>query len=83
MSAVFLQVPKIMQQHEIKSLIESSIPNSSATVEIEGSHVHLNVVSSSFEGLSPVKRQQMVNAPLMDSIAQGIIHAVHIKTSTP
>ena len=72
-----------MQQAEIKALIESAIPESEASVEIDGSHVHLDVVSPAFAGLSPVKRQQMVNAPLMQSIADGVIHAVHIKTRTP
>lgn len=72
-----------MQQAEIKTLIESAIPDSTADVVVDGSHVHLEVTSATFAGLSPVKRQQMVNAPLMESIANGVIHAVHIKTKTP
>ncbi|WP_041522509.1 BolA family protein [Gilvimarinus agarilyticus] len=72
-----------MQAHEIQALIESHIADSQAQVTIEGSHVHLVVVSPAFAGVSPVKKQQMVYAVLTDQIASGVIHAVHMKTLTP
>ena len=72
-----------MQVEEIKALIESSIPDSEAQVQLEGNHAHLVVVSSAFEGLNPVKKQQLVYGCLQDAIASGAIHAVHMKTYTP
>lgn len=72
-----------MQVEEIKALIESAIPESEAQVQLEGNHAHLVIVSSSFEGLNPVKKQQLVYGCLQESIASGAIHAVHMKTYTP
>ena len=72
-----------MQENDIKKLIISAVANSAIEVRIEGSHVHLVVVSTEFEGLSAVKRQQKVYAALAATIASGAIHAVHMKTYTP
>ena len=72
-----------MQADDIQQLLESNIPNSEVTVSIDGSHVNLVVVSPAFEGLSPVKKQQLVYGALNDAIASGVIHAVHMKTYTP
>ncbi|WP_049723976.1 BolA family protein [Gilvimarinus polysaccharolyticus] len=72
-----------MQAAEIQTLIESHIADSQVQVTVEGSHVHLIVVSPAFAGLSPVKKQQMVYALLTEQIASGVIHAVHMKTLTP
>ncbi len=72
-----------MQTETVKSLVESKIPGSDAKVEIDGSHVHVTVVSAVFQGLSPVKKQQLVYGALAAEIASGVIHAVHMKTLTP
>lgn len=72
-----------MQVEEIKALLQQEIPQCQADVNIEGSHVHLVVVSELFDGVSPVKRQQRVNRALSGAIASGAIHAVHIKALTP
>lgn len=72
-----------MNEQDIQSLLESSIPDSQVQAQIDGSHVHLVVVSPAFEGLMPVKKQQLVYACLQDSISSGAIHAVHMQTYTP
>ena len=72
-----------MQAEEIKSVVEAAVENSTVQVTVDGSHVNLVVVSPVFEGLSPVKQQQLVYASLQDAIASGAIHAVHMKTLTP
>lgn len=72
-----------MQTEEIKTLLENQIEGARAEVVIDGSHVHLTVVSDAFAGLTPVKKQQMVYAVLAEPIASGTIHAVHMKTLTP
>lgn len=72
-----------MNPEDIKALVESAIPDSQVQAQIDGSHVHLVVVSPAFEGLMPVKKQQLVYACLQESISSGAIHAVHMQTYTP
>ena len=72
-----------MKADEIKALLESSIADSQAQVEIEGSHVNVVVVSAVFEGLNAVKKQQLVYSVLSEHIASGVIHAVNMQTLTP
>lgn len=72
-----------MQADEIKAAIETAIQDSEVQVAIEGSHINLVVISPEFEGLTPVKKQQLVYASIQDAIASGVIHAVHMKTYTP
>jgi acid stress-induced BolA-like protein IbaG/YrbA len=68
---------------DIQTLLSEHIPDSEAKVRVEGSHVHLLVVSARFEGLNTLKRQQLIYGALNQSIADGRIHAVHMKTYTP
>lgn len=72
-----------MQPEEIKAAISAAIAEADVQVTIDGSHVNLVVVSPAFEGVSAVKKQQMVYATLQQAIADGAIHAVHMKTFTP
>jgi len=72
-----------MQPEEIKALVQTQVPESEVEVSIDGSHVNLVVVSAAFRGMSPVKKQQLVYGALSDSIANGTLHAVHMKTLTP
>ncbi|GAB3094197.1 BolA family transcriptional regulator [Aestuariicella hydrocarbonica] len=72
-----------MQPEEIKALLQEKITGSQVEVNVDGSHVNLIVVSPAFEGLNPVKKQQLVYGALSDQIASGVIHAVNMKTYTP
>ena len=72
-----------MQPEEIKALLESQIADSQVDVTVDGSHVNIVVVSPSFIGLNPVKKQQLVYGALSEQIASGVIHAVNMKTYTP
>lgn len=72
-----------MQVENVKALIDQAIAGCDVDVKIDGSHVHLVVVSEAFDGLNAVKRQQLVYGALQDVIASGEIHAVHMKTYTP
>lgn len=72
-----------MQAEEIKQLLLAELADSDITVSVDGSHVAVTVVSAAFEGLRPVKRQQMVYAALNEQIASGAIHAVNITAQTP
>ena len=72
-----------MQPSEIKALLEANIAGSQVEVSSDGSHVTIKVVSSVFEGMRPVQKQQLVYKVLADEIASGAIHAVHMQTLTP
>ena len=72
-----------MQADQIKALLEAAIENAEVAVNVEGSHVNVEVVSPAFSGLSPVKKQQLVYAALNEQIADGSIHAVNMRTLTP
>jgi acid stress-induced BolA-like protein IbaG/YrbA len=49
----------------------------------DGSHFQAIVVGAMFDGMSRVKKQQTVYAPLMEYIADNRIHALSIKAYTP
>ena len=71
-----------MQAEEIKQLLEAALAGCDIEVSTEGSHCSVTVVGDIFEGLRPVKRQQMVYAGLSEQIADGSIHAVNITAQT-
>ena len=59
-----------------------------AQVKIEdlnggGDHLHVDVVSSAFAGLSRVQQHQMIYKALDQELASEAIHALALKTSTP
>jgi len=51
-----------MQPEQIQALLQDKIEGSQVDVSVDGSHVNVVVVSPVFEGLSPVKKQQLVYA---------------------
>lgn len=72
-----------MTPEQIKTALQANIEDCQVEVNVDGSHVHLEVVSAAFEGLNAVKKQQLVYSALNEAIASGAIHAVHMKTYTP
>lgn len=72
-----------MQIEQIKERLLEHFPGSEVDVDTDGSHVTLQVVSIAFEGMRPVRRQQMVYAAVNDWIRDGALHAVNIKARTP
>ena len=48
----------------------------------DGSHYQVIAVGDMFDGMSRVKKQQAIYAPLMDKIATNEIHALSIKAYT-
>lgn len=72
-----------MQVELLKSLIESSIPTKIVEVNSDDDrHFEAVVVSSLFDGLNLVKRQQLVYKSLGDLITTGKVHALSLKTYT-
>lgn len=72
-----------MTTDEIKALLTAHLADAQIDVQSDGYHVDVVVISSAFDGLSPVKKQQLVYAALNDKIADGTIHAVNMKLFTP
>ena len=71
-----------MQPDEVKQLLQAHLPDCDIEVNGEGNHFDVTVVGDVFEGLSAVKKQQLVYAGLNQQIADGVVHAVNIKTFT-
>lgn len=63
--------------------IRSRIPDAQVDAAVDGNRAQIIVVSSEFEGLSRVKRQQAVYACIDHLIADGTLHAVSIRALTP
>lgn len=72
-----------MDAAKVKALVEGQLPDCQVHVQGEGANYDIEVVGGVFEGLRPVKKQQLVYAALSDNIAEGTIHAVNIRTYTP
>ena len=72
-----------MQAAAVEKLVTDKIGDVDVSVTIEGGHYHVTVVGDVFEGLSPVKKQQLIYGCLNEYIIDGTIHAVIIKTFTP
>lgn len=72
-------------QDIIKSLLESQITDCQVqSVQVQGDHFGVVLVSPAFAGLTPVKKQQLVMAPLADLFSSGKVHAIdYIKAFTP
>jgi len=72
-----------MDTNEIKDVLMNALALDEAHVTGDGSHFQAIVVSALFDGMSRVKKQQTVYAPLMEYIADNRIHALSIKAYTP
>lgn len=72
-----------MTPEEIKQILTDNIDDSEVVESTgDGSHFQVTVVSDVFDGLRPVKRQQMIYQHLNEHITSGALHAIGIKTYT-
>ena len=71
-----------MDAAAVKVLLQNHLQECEFHVQGEGSHYDIAAIGAVFEGLRPVKKQQLVYAALSDQIADGSIHAVNIRTYT-
>ena len=72
-----------MEADALKERITSELSAESVDVTIDGDRAAISVIAEVFEGLSRVKRQQMVYRSLNDAITSGTIHAVTITAKAP
>jgi len=71
-----------MVEEAIKQLLGSAIADAEVSVQSNGNSFMLQVVSERFEGLSSLKRQQLVYSYINDRIKSGEIHAVTMQLQT-
>jgi acid stress-induced BolA-like protein IbaG/YrbA len=73
-----------MHAEEVRKLLAAGIDAEKIQVDgDDGRHFDVLIVSKVFEGLRPVKKQQMVYALLHEKIADGSLHAINMRTLTP
>ncbi|MBK5968871.1 MULTISPECIES: BolA family protein [Thiorhodovibrio] len=72
-----------METEAMEQLIRDGLPGAEVQVSGDGSHFDAIVVSESFEGLTPLKKQRLVMDTVREQIASGELHALSIKTLTP
>jgi stress-induced morphogen len=76
-----------MDAEDVEQLIESELPDATATVTTprdpdDDSHYAVDVVSPAFEGESLVDQHQLVHDALGDHLTREI-HAIELTTSPP
>lgn len=72
-----------MTPQQIEQLIQSKMATAEVHVSGEEGKFTAEVISDEFEGLSMIKRHQLVYACVNDEIQSGALHALTIKAKTP
>ncbi|CAM4114923.1 BolA family iron metabolism protein IbaG [Pseudoalteromonas byunsanensis] len=72
-----------METNQVETLLKDALSLQEVIVKANGNHYEVIAVGECFDGLSRVKKQQLVYGPLMETISDGTIHAVSIKAFTP
>jgi acid stress-induced BolA-like protein IbaG/YrbA len=68
---------------EVRCRVARAIAPSEVATRGDASRMEIVVVSNAFEGVSRVRRQQMVYAAIAELIGAGELHAVTIRAATP
>ena len=72
-----------MDAQQLKQLIATALPCQYIEVDGDGRHWYATLVSPAFEGLTRIKRHQMVYATLGQRMQTDEVHALSMKTYTP
>lgn len=75
-----------MSPDQLEALIQEGLPDAKVNAQDmkgTGDHYQVAVVSSAFEGLSLVKRHQLVYKAVQSAMSSEAIHALSLETSTP
>jgi acid stress-induced BolA-like protein IbaG/YrbA len=72
-----------MHPIEIESILRAALALDELYVQGDNGHFQVIAVSALFAGMSRVKKQQTIYAPLTEQIASNAIHALSIKAFTP
>ena len=71
-----------MTPEEIQTILVDGLDNAEVFVDGDGSHFQVTAISNQFDGLRPVRRQQLIYGLLGEHITSGVLHAIGIKTHT-
>ena len=72
-----------MEAKQVEDLIKAGLPECEVTVSGENGHFDATIVGDIFDGLMPVKKQQIVYKTVNEYITSGELHAFTMKTYTP
>ncbi|GAB2669272.1 BolA family iron metabolism protein IbaG [Vibrio panuliri] len=72
-----------MDSAKVQQILNEALKLEELHVKGEGSHYEVIAVDACFDGMSRVKKQQTIYAPLMEYIQRNDIHALSIKAYTP
>ncbi len=72
-----------MQAQDVAELVRKELPDCEIQVQNDGNHYLVVAVGERFEGMSPVKKQQLVYGALQEQLDDGTIHALTIRAFTP
>ncbi len=73
----------MMQNDELKRLIEAGLPGAQVSVHGDGRHFEAVIVSDAFDGKSMIQQHRLVYEALGDSFSTEAVHALSLKTYTP
>lgn len=76
----------MISPNQVEEMIKAGLPDASVDVQDltgGGDHYQVAVVSNAFEGLSLVKRHQLVYQAVNTAMASEAIHALSLETKTP
>lgn len=68
---------------DVQTRVARAIVPSDVTARGDASRMEIVVVSPAFEGVSRVRKQQLVYAAIAELIGKGALHAVTIRAYTP
>ena len=72
-----------METEAVAELIRTGLPGAEVHVTGDGSHFDAVVISTDFDGKSPIQKQRLVMDTVRAQIESGELHALSIKTFTP
>lgn len=76
----------MISPEQVEAMIKTDLPDAEVAVQDltgGGDHYQVAVVSGAFEGLSLVKRHQLVYKAVNSAMSSEAIHALSLETKTP
>lgn len=73
----------MLDPKQIEQWIAAGLGCDHLAVSGDGHHFEALIVSTEFEGLNRVKRQQRVYQTVLDKLNSGELHALSLQTLTP
>jgi acid stress-induced BolA-like protein IbaG/YrbA len=69
----------------VRERLERAFEGSVQVRDLTGTdnHFEVRVVSTAFEGQTPIQRHKLVYAPLLDWIEDDTVHALSVRAYTP